>query len=98
MPHPNAIVFGAARIGSNVTVSNEVTLGARVPDPDFNENARPVVGDNVNIYVGSRVLGGISIGDHAVIGANAVLLTDAPKNATMVGIPAQKVLKQPSNE
>jgi serine O-acetyltransferase len=47
-----------------------------------------VIGDNVDIGTGAKVLGPITIGNNAVIGANAVVLTDVPENCVAVGIPA----------
>jgi serine acetyltransferase len=48
----------------------------------------PVVGGNVSIGAGAKILGGVTIGDHARIGANAVVLQDVPRGATAVGVPA----------
>ena len=48
----------------------------------------PVVGADVSIGAGAKILGGVKIGDHARIGANAVVLQDVPSNATAVGVPA----------
>jgi serine O-acetyltransferase len=53
----------------------------------------PIIGNNVYIGVGAKILGGIRIGDGAKIGANAVVLCDIPDGATAVGIPA-KILKE----
>ena len=53
----------------------------------------PTVGNNVFIGCGAKLLGNITIGDNAKIGANAVILKDVPANATVVGIPG-KVIKK----
>jgi hypothetical protein len=57
-----------------------------------NRHEFPIIGDNVTIGTGARVLGGVSIGDNALIGANAVVTIDVPANSTAVGIPA-RILK-----
>ena len=51
----------------------------------------PTVGDNVIIGAGSKVLGNINIGSNSKIGANAVVIEDVPKGATVVGIPSKIV-------
>jgi serine O-acetyltransferase len=50
-----------------------------------------VIGDNVDIGAGAKLLGRITIGDDVRIGANAVVITDIPSGATAVGIPARIV-------
>ena len=84
--HPVGTVLMAHSIGRNVSVIAAVTVGMR------NEWAFPDLGDNVFIGAGARVLGKITIGAGAVIGANAVVINDVPAGATVVGIPA-KVIK-----
>ncbi|MCK2199742.1 serine O-acetyltransferase [Corynebacterium callunae] len=76
--HPNVT------IGDYVTIHHQVTIGEKVGDPNF-----PVIGNNVMIGAGAKILGGISIGDNAKIGANAVVTKDVPPSATAVGIPAR---------
>jgi serine O-acetyltransferase len=81
--HPVGTVIAAKRIGTNCSIIASVTIGMR------NEWAFPEIGDGVLIGAGARVLGGINVGDHAVIGANAVVIHDVPDSATVVGIPAR---------
>ncbi|NWJ45880.1 MAG: serine acetyltransferase [Chloroflexi bacterium] len=83
VPHPVGIVIMARQLGSNVTLINSITIGMR------NTFEFPLIGDNVFIGAGARVLGGISIGNNAQIGANAVVVKDVPAGATAVGVPAQ---------
>ena len=52
----------------------------------------PTLGGHVDVGAGAKILGPITIGDNAVIGANAVVLTDVPANAVAVGIPARVIL------
>lgn len=85
--HPAGTVISAERIGSNCSIIASVTVGMR------NEWKFPVIGDNVFIGAGARVLGGITVGDNASIGANAVVIKDVPKGATVVGIPAKEIAR-----
>jgi serine O-acetyltransferase len=76
-------VLHATRIGANVTVLGQVTFGTR------DDAHWPSIGDGAFIGVGARVLGGITIGERARIGANAVVTIDVPPDSTAVGIPAR---------
>ena len=90
-PHPSGTVVGASRIGSNVTMFQGVTLGAKELDMEFNPKLRPEIGDNVVLGSGCKVLGGIKIGDGVTVGANSVVLESIEANTTVVGIPARKI-------
>ncbi len=90
-PHTSGTVVGASKIGRNVTIFQGVTLGARQIDMGYNLSLRPVLGDNVVVGAGAKVLGGISLGDNVKVGANSVLLRSVPANATVAGIPAREV-------
>ena len=82
--HYLGLVIGSGVvIGNNCMVYQHVTLG------QVNETEYPKIGDNVTIYAGAKVLGGVSIGDNCKIGANAVVIKDVPKNCTAVGVPAR---------
>jgi len=82
MPHPYGIVLHRqAAIGHRVTIMQQVMIGAR----DGSPNIAPVIGDDVTIGAGARILGDIRIGDGATIGANAVVTRDIPPGATVVG-------------
>jgi len=81
--HPAGTVIAPGCIGQNCSIIAAVTIGMR------NEWAFPKIGDNVFIGAGARVLGSITIGDGAMIGANAVAIHDVPAGATAVGIPAR---------
>lgn len=52
---------------------------------------RAVIGDFVTVGAGAKVLGGISIGDHAQVGSNAVVVKDVPTGTTVGGVPAAKL-------
>ncbi|MBS5967516.1 serine O-acetyltransferase EpsC [Clostridium perfringens] len=84
--HGMGVVIGeTAEIGDNVTIYHGVTLGGTGKDKG---KRHPTVGSNVIIGCGAKILGPISIGDGAKIGANSVVLKDVPKGKTAVGIPA----------
>jgi serine O-acetyltransferase len=73
---------------------HQVTLGRSRGDSE----EMPTIGDDVQILAGAKVFGGITVGDGAVIGANAVVLHDVPPGAVMVGVPARNVAKTDSGE
>lgn len=82
MAHPYGIVIHADTvIGHRVTVMQQVTLGAK----DRGVHAAPVIGDDVYIGAGAKVLGAVRVGHGAVIGANAVVTRDVPPYCTVVG-------------
>ncbi|MGB4116655.1 MAG: serine O-acetyltransferase EpsC [Polaromonas sp.] len=95
LPHTVGTVIGAASIGRNCTIMQGVTLGALESDLGFTRATRPVIGNDVVIGSGAKVLGGITVGDHAKIGANAVVLCDVPAYAVAVGVPARILAKHP---
>lgn len=88
LPHTSGTVVGAAKIGSNVTIFQGATLGAKFADVAFDCNIRPVVGNNVVIGAGAKVLGGISIGDGGIIAANSLVLEDVEAGDCVIGVPA----------
>jgi len=90
--HATGIVVGkGAKIGANVTIYQNVTIGQK----DQNSEAFPVIEDGVMLYAGACVLGDIELGENAVVGANAVVLQDIPKNTSAVGAPARIVNSKP---
>jgi serine O-acetyltransferase len=89
LPHTVGTILGAEKIGNNVTIMHGVTLGAREMDFNFTSLSRPIIGNNVFIGAGAKILGGVAIGDYARIGANAVVLKDVPSHSLAVGIPAK---------
>ena len=85
--HGMGVVIGETSvIGDDVTLYHGVTLGGVTWSPG---KRHPTLGDGVVIGAGAQVLGPITVGRDARIGANAVVLKDVPPGATMVGIPAR---------
>jgi serine O-acetyltransferase len=87
--HGMGVVIGeTAEIGDDVTLYQGVTLGGT----GFATGKRhPTVQDNVTIGAGARLLGPITVGHAAKIGANTVVIHDVPPNSTVVGIPGHPV-------
>ena len=92
LPHTHGTVVGAWSIGSNVTIFQGVTLGARSLDFNPGPATRPTIGDGVVIGAGAKVLGGIILGDNCRVGANSVVLADIPPRCLAVGAPARVIL------
>ena len=94
--HGMGVVIGeTSDIGDNVTIYHAVTLGGISPSIKSNEQRdikrHPTLKNNVVIGSGAQVLGPIVIGEHAKIGANAVVTKDVEPHAVMVGIPAKNI-------
>ncbi|MGP3592562.1 serine O-acetyltransferase [Vagococcus sp. WN89Y] len=88
IPHSQGIVIGAAKIGCNATIYQNVTLGAKNIDIPFNPANRPVLGNDVLVASGAKVLGGIHIGNNVIIAANAVVTKSCEDNVLLAGVPA----------
>ena len=87
--HGMGIVIGeTAEIGDDCTIYHNVTLGGTGHDTG---KRHPTLGNNVLVATGAMVLGPITIGDNARIGANAVVLKNVEENATVVGVPGKMV-------
>ena len=88
MMHFLGIVIGSGVvIGNNCTIYQQVTIGKE-------KGKFPKIGDNVIIYSGAKILGGVTIGDNSIIGANAVVITDVPENSIAVGVPARIIYRK----
>ncbi|WP_440930054.1 serine O-acetyltransferase EpsC [Candidatus Pelagibacter sp.] len=94
--HGMGVVIGeTSKIGNNVTIYHNVTLGGVAPSINSNEQRNtkrhPTLEDNVVVGSGAQVLGPIIIGKNSLIGSNAVVTKDVPEKSIMAGIPATKV-------
>ena len=85
--HHGGSVIGARSIGDDVHIRHNTTLGL----VSRSEPNKPIIGNRVDIGVGACILGGVTVGDDCVIGANSVVLKDLPAGATALGIPARPV-------
>jgi len=96
--HGMGVVIGeTSEIGNNVTMYHAVTLGGIAPSIDSksqrNVKRHPTLKDNVVVGSGAQILGPVTIGNNAKIGANAVVIKDVSPSAVMVGIPAKNIKK-----
>ena len=94
--HGMGVVIGeTSKIGNNVTIYHNVTLGGVAPSINSNDQRNtkrhPTLEDNVVVGSGAQVLGPIIIGKNSLIGSNAVVTKDVPEKFIMAGIPATKV-------
>ncbi|SEQ85150.1 serine O-acetyltransferase [Piscibacillus halophilus] len=89
--HGMGVVIGeTCEIGDNCTIYQGVTLGGTGKEAG---KRHPTLKDNVLVAAGAKVLGSITIGEWAKIGAGSVVLKDVPHNSTVVGIPGQIVVQ-----
>ncbi|MBO0369468.1 serine acetyltransferase [Pseudomonas shirazensis] len=86
------VISGYARFGDDCRIRNGVVVGLK----NVSEPIAPIIGNNVDIGAGAKVLGNIRIGNNVVIGCNAVVLIDVPDDALAVGVPATVKLKKPA--
>lgn len=82
--HGFATMVAARSIGENCWINQQVTVG-------YSGKGCPVIGNNVMITAGAKVIGDITVGDNVVIGANAVVVKDVEPGAVMGGIPAKRI-------
>lgn len=82
------ILHARTKIGKNCIIGSCVTIGGKSGWYEV-----PVIGDNVEIHSGAKIIGPVRIGNNVIIGANAVVTKDIPDNCVVAGIPA-KIIKE----
>jgi len=86
LDHATGIIIGAfAVVGDEVTILQNVTIGRKPSEPE----RAPRIGRGVLLSSGATILGDVSIGDFAKIGASAIVEHDVPSGCTAVGVPAR---------
>jgi serine O-acetyltransferase len=93
--HRGGIWLGARAIGDDVHIRHNTTFGV------LNRSeleAKPIIGNRVDIGVGACIFGAVTVGDDTVIGPNSVVVRDVPRGSTIMGVPARQVAvwKEPS--
>ena len=83
--HGFATIITAERIGKNAKIFQQVTIG-------YNEDKLPIIGDNVEVCCGAKVIGGVTVGNDVTVGAQALVIKDVEDNVVVGGVPA-RVLK-----
>ncbi|MBO4847927.1 MAG: serine acetyltransferase [Clostridia bacterium] len=83
--HGFSTYIAAESIGENCWINQQVTIGYR------DDSRGPIIGDDVTITCGAKVLGPITIGDRVTIGANAVVIKDCPPDSVWGGVPAKRI-------
>jgi serine O-acetyltransferase len=78
------VIHARAVVGRNCIIGQGVTIGGKSGWYEV-----PVIGDNVEISAGARIIGPIRIGNNVIIGANAVVVKDVPDNCVVAGVPAR---------
>lgn len=88
--HGHVVIDGTTRVGPFCSIAPFVTIGLNTGGPDVSLEG-PTIGRFVFIGTGAKILGPVTVGDNARIGANAVVISDVPANATAVGVPARVI-------
>ena len=88
LEHGGSVYLGGEMVmGSDFTVFHEVTIG----QSGIRSMEYPVIGDRVRVFPGAKIIGGITVGDDAVIGANSVVIEDVPAGAVAAGNPGRVI-------
>ena len=82
LAHPYSTILNAESIGDNLYINHLVTVGEK-------DGHRPTIGNNVQLHANCSVIGGVKIGNNAIIGAGAVVVKDVPPDCIAVGNPAR---------
>lgn len=90
--HGFTVIGETAEIGDNVTIYQNVTLGGTNPTNGKSGKRHPTIRDNAIIGSGAQILGPITVGERARVGAGAIVTEDVPEGATMIGLKARSTL------
>lgn len=91
LAHPNGVTIGAGlTIGDNVSFAGGVTCAMRHPVPNV-EQEYATICDGAILGAHAVLVGGVTVGKHALVGANSVVLSDVPDYAVVMGVPARQV-------
>jgi serine O-acetyltransferase len=85
------VINGNVKAGRNIYIEHQVTIGAE-------RRQAPILGDDIFIGAGAKIIGSVTIGNGARVGANAVVVEDVPAFSTVVGIPAKVVRQRRADE
>jgi len=78
------VIHPRARIGKRVLIAHGVTIGGK----SSRDGGVPVIGDDVYLAAGAKILGGVNVGHDSLVGANAVVVDSVPPGSLVVGVPA----------
>lgn len=93
-PHPLCIVIGGkVKIGKNCKIMQGVSLGGSLGKTKEDGQSQPILGDNVFLGAGCKIVGPVTIGNDVIIGANSVVTKDIPSGSKAFGIPAKIINK-----
>lgn len=87
------VISGGCRIGKNFRIHVGVNIGANA-----GETQAAIIGDNVYVGPGAKIIGSVKIGNNSVIGANAVVTRDVPNSVTVGGVPAKVISENDSSK
>jgi serine O-acetyltransferase len=91
--HSNGVVInGRVKAGANVQVQHQVTIG------NNERGEAPVLGSDIVVGAGAKIIGPVRLGDGSRVGANAVVVHDVEPHTTVVGIPAKAVRRREAPE
>lgn len=92
LEHFGGMILGAREIGDDVVLRQNTTLGIR---STADLNAKPTLGQRVDVGAGAVIVGNIRIGDNSIIGANSVVFSNIPENSVVMGVPARIIGTNP---
>lgn len=89
LPHPIGVVIAPqSKLGKNCSLFSDVVLGINHLN---GERSGPTLDENVTVYTGAKIIGGVHIGANVIVGANSVVTKDIPPNAVIAGVPAKTI-------